>query len=163
MVETPRFQKVANKSDLKEGGLLGVEIDNKRVVLSMVEGKVYAMNSICSHKGAPLEEGTLLGYDLKCPWHFALFDVRNGKVSARTVWAKDLESYPVQVDQITGDILINVSSGGSADSVKAGDVTYIKNYSSRLFGEKKESIADVFFFLLISDSFTYPVICHFFV
>ena len=47
MVETPRFQKVANKSDLKEGGLLGVEIDNKRVVLSMVEGKVYAMNSIC--------------------------------------------------------------------------------------------------------------------
>ncbi len=123
MVETSRFQKVANKSDLKEGGLLGVEIDNKRVVLSMVEGKVYAMNSICTHKGAPLEEGTLLGYDLKCPWHFALFDVRNGKVSARTVWAKDLESYPVQVDQTTGDILINVSSAGSADSGKAGDVT----------------------------------------
>jgi nitrite reductase/ring-hydroxylating ferredoxin subunit len=110
MVETPRFQKVANKSDLKEGGLMGVEIDNKRIVLSMVEGKVYAMNSVCSHKGAPLEEGTLLGYDLKCPWHFALFDVRNGKVSATTVWAKDLESYPVQVDQTSGDILINVSS-----------------------------------------------------
>jgi nitrite reductase/ring-hydroxylating ferredoxin subunit len=123
MVETPRFQKVANKSDLRESGLLGVEIDNKRVVLSMVEGKVYAMNSICSHKGAPLEEGTLFGYDLKCPWHFALFDVRNGKVSARTVWAKDLESYPVQVDQTTGDILINVSSGRSADSAKASDVT----------------------------------------
>lgn len=123
MVETPRFQKVANKSDLREGGLLGVEIDSKRIVLSMVEDKVYAMNAVCSHKGAPLEEGTLLGYDLKCPWHFALFDVRNGKVSASTVWAKDLESYPVQVDQTTGDILINVSSGGPADSAKASDVT----------------------------------------
>lgn len=123
MVETPRFQKVANKSDLREGGLLGVEIDSKRIVLSMVEDKVYAMNAVCSHKGAPLEEGTLLGYELKCPWHFALFDVRNGKVSASTVWAKDLESYPVQVDQTTGDILINVSSGGSADSAKASDVT----------------------------------------
>src|ERR671918_642411 len=122
MVETPRFQKVANKSNLREGGLLGVEIDSKRIVLSMVEGKVYAMNAVCSHKGAPLEEGTLLGYDLKCPWHFALFDVRNGKVSARTVWAKDLESYPVQVDQTTSDILINVSSSGSADSGKASDV-----------------------------------------
>jgi nitrite reductase/ring-hydroxylating ferredoxin subunit len=110
MVETPRFQKVANKGDLKEGGLMGVQIDSKRILLTMVEGKVYAMNAICSHKGAPLEEGTLLGYDLKCPWHFALFDVRNGKVSARTVWAKDLESYPVQVDQTTGDILINISS-----------------------------------------------------
>jgi nitrite reductase/ring-hydroxylating ferredoxin subunit len=110
MVETPGFQKVANKSDLREGGLLGVQIDSKRIVLSMVEGKVYAMNAVCTHKGAPLEEGTLLGYDLKCPWHFALFDIRNGKVSARTVWAKDLESYPVQVDQTTGDILINVTT-----------------------------------------------------
>ena len=123
MVETPRFQKVANKSDLKEGGLMGVEIDNKRIVLSMVEGKVYAMNSVCSHKGAPLEEGTLLGHDLKCPWHFALFDVRNGKVSATTVWAKDLESYPVQVDQTSGDILINVSSDGSTGSANASDAT----------------------------------------
>jgi nitrite reductase/ring-hydroxylating ferredoxin subunit len=64
-----------------------------------------------------------LGYDLKCPWHFALFDVRNGKVSTKTVWAKDLESYPVQVDQTTGDILINASSDGSADSAKASDAT----------------------------------------
>ena len=110
MVETPGFQKVANKSDLREDGLLGVQIDSKRIVLSMVEGKVYAMNAICTHKGAPLEEGTLLGYDLKCPWHFALFDIRNGKVSARTVWAKDLESYLVQFDQTTGDILINVTT-----------------------------------------------------
>jgi nitrite reductase/ring-hydroxylating ferredoxin subunit len=119
MVETPNFQKVANKRDLREGGLLGVQIDSNKIVLTMVEDKIYAMNAVCSHKGAPLEEGTLLGYDLKCPWHFALFDVRNGKVSAKTVWAKDLESYPVQVDQTTGDILINVSSDGSADSAKA--------------------------------------------
>lgn len=123
MVETPRFQKVANKSDLKQGGLLGIEIDNKKIVLSMVEDKVYAINAVCSHKGAPLEEGTLLGYDLKCPWHFALFDVRNGKVSAKTVWAKDLESYPVQVDQTSGDILINVSTGGSTDSANTSDAT----------------------------------------
>ena len=68
------------------------------------------MNAVCTHKGAPLEEGTLLGYDIKCPWQFALFDVRNGKVSARTVQAKDLESYPVQVDRTTGDILINVAT-----------------------------------------------------
>jgi nitrite reductase/ring-hydroxylating ferredoxin subunit len=119
MVETPNFQKVANKRDLREGGLLGVQIDSNKIVLTMVEDKIYAMNAVCSHKGAPLEEGTLLGYDLKCPWHFALFDVRNGKVSAKTVWAKHLESYPVQVDQTTGDILINVSSDGSADSAKA--------------------------------------------
>jgi nitrite reductase/ring-hydroxylating ferredoxin subunit len=123
MVETPILQKVANKSDLREGGLLGVQIDSMRIVLTMIESKAYAMNAVCSHKGAALEEGTILGYDLKCPWHFALFDVRNGKVSAKTVWAKDLESYPVQVDQTTGDILISFSSGGSGDSAKASGIT----------------------------------------
>ena len=123
MAETPTFQKVANKSDLREVGLLGVQIDSKRIVLAMVEDKVYAMNAVCSHKGAPLEEGTLMGHDLKCPWRFALFDVHTGKVSARTVWATDLESYPVQVDQTTGDILINVSSAGSAYSAKESGET----------------------------------------
>ena len=117
MVETPNFQRIANKRDLKEGGLLGVQINDNRVVLTMIEGKIYAMNAVCSHKGAPLEEGTLMGYDLKCPWHFALFDVRNGKVSAKTVWAKDMESYSVQVDEATGDVLVSTTAGhgGSED------------------------------------------------
>jgi nitrite reductase/ring-hydroxylating ferredoxin subunit len=110
MAETPNFQRVANKSDLKEGGLLGVQINGNRIVLAMVESKVYAMDAVCSHKGAPLEEGTLMGYDLKCPWHFALFDVRNGNVSAKTVWAKDMEAYPVRVDEATGDILVSINS-----------------------------------------------------
>jgi nitrite reductase/ring-hydroxylating ferredoxin subunit len=32
-----------------------------------------------------------MGPDLKCPGHFALFDVPTGKVSARTGWAPDME------------------------------------------------------------------------
>lgn len=36
------FQKVANKQGLKEGGLLGIELNGNKVVLAMVEGKVYA-------------------------------------------------------------------------------------------------------------------------
>jgi hypothetical protein len=44
MVETPKFQKVANKSDLRDGGLLGVQIDPNTIVLAMVEDKIYTMN-----------------------------------------------------------------------------------------------------------------------
>jgi nitrite reductase/ring-hydroxylating ferredoxin subunit len=50
-----RFSKSSKQElDLQEGGLLGVQINGNRVVLGMVEVKVYAMNAICSHKGAPL-------------------------------------------------------------------------------------------------------------
>jgi nitrite reductase/ring-hydroxylating ferredoxin subunit len=105
------FQRVANKRDIKEGGLLGVELEGNNIVLAMINGQVFAMDAICSHQGAPLEEGTLEGFNLTCPWHYAVFDVRNGKVSDRTVWAKNQTSYPVNVDESTGDILINVGAG----------------------------------------------------
>ena len=87
------YQKVANKKDLPEGGLFKVEPQDRHIVLSMVNGKVYAMDAVCSHEGGPLEEGSLDGYNLTCPWHYAIFDVRNAKVSDQTVWATDLDSY----------------------------------------------------------------------
>jgi nitrite reductase/ring-hydroxylating ferredoxin subunit len=79
----PGFQKVANKMDIKEGSLLGVELEGNKIE----------------------------GFNLTCPWHYAVFDVRNGKVSDRTVWAKNQASYPVNIDESTGDILINVRAG----------------------------------------------------
>jgi nitrite reductase/ring-hydroxylating ferredoxin subunit len=102
-----QYQKVASKNDLQEGGLLKVEARGKQIVLSMVEGKIYAIDEICTHEGGPLDEGEIKGYDLKCPWHYAVFDVRNGNVSDATVWATDLVSYDVKVDETNGDVLVN--------------------------------------------------------
>ena len=105
------FQKVANKMDIKEGSLLGVELEGNKIALAMINGQVFAIDAVCSHQGAPLEEGTLEGFNLTCPWHYAVFDVRNGKVSDRTVWAKNQTSFPVNVDDSTGDILVNIGAG----------------------------------------------------
>lgn len=105
------FQKIAlNNNDLKEGILSKVELDGKSIVLTKINGKVYAMDAVCSHEGGPLEEGTLEGYELKCPWHYAVFDVRNGKVSDQTVWATDLEAYPVKIDSSTGEIMVSLQT-----------------------------------------------------
>ena len=105
------LKSVANKKDIKEGGLLGVELEGNKIALAMINGQIFAIDAVCSHKGAPLEEGTLEGFNLTCPWHYAVFDVRNGKVSDRTVWAKNQTTYPVSVDDSTGDILVNVGAG----------------------------------------------------
>jgi glycine betaine catabolism B len=74
------YEKVAIKPNLQEGGLLKVESGGKPVVLSMVNGKVYAIDAVCSHEGGPIEEGTLEGYEVECPWHGSKFDVRTGEV-----------------------------------------------------------------------------------
>ena len=73
----------------------------------MDEGKVFAIENECTHQGGPLNEGELKGYGLKCPWHYAVFDVRNGKVSDSTVRASNLVYYPVKIDETNGDILVS--------------------------------------------------------
>ena len=80
------YQKVADKKELQEGGLLKVEADGEAIVLSMINGRIingriYAIDAVCSHEDGPLEHGTLDGYEVECPWHGSKFDVRTGEVT----------------------------------------------------------------------------------
>jgi len=103
MKDEEGYEKVANKQDLQEGGLLKVEPGGKPVVLSMVKGKVYAIDAVCSHEGGPLEEGTLEGYEVECPWHGSKFDVRTGEVTNPPAETPQLV-YEVKVEY--NDILV---------------------------------------------------------
>src|SRR5215217_314798 len=119
------YQKLANKKDFQgDNRLVRVELNGKPIVLSTVNGKVYAMDAVCSHEGGPLEDGSLEGYELKCPWHYAIFDVRNPKVSEETVWATDLKSYSVKVDQVSGDIMAFKSKKDRYPEYKAGQFAF---------------------------------------
>jgi ferredoxin-NADP reductase/nitrite reductase/ring-hydroxylating ferredoxin subunit len=96
------------EKDMQENKPVRIDVKNKPIVLTKVSNKVYAMDAICSHEGGPLEDGNVEGYNLTCPWHYAVFDIRNAKVSDQTVWATDLSSYPIKIEQSTGNILIDL-------------------------------------------------------
>lgn len=143
MPSASEYQKVANKKDLKEGGLLKVEPEGAPIVLAMVGGKIYAIDAVCTHEGGPLEEGELEGNNLTCPWHNAVFDVRNGKVSDQTTWATSLGSYPVQVDGSTGDISLNLQKSSQAGEKTTSDEKSKEamEASERKFYEEEEKKA----------------------
>jgi ferredoxin-NADP reductase/nitrite reductase/ring-hydroxylating ferredoxin subunit len=142
----PTFQKVANIKDLKESRLLRVDIEGKPIVLAMVKNNIYAMDAVCSHEGGPLEDGTLQGYELKCPWHYAIFDVRNARVSEQTVWATDLQSYPVKVDDATGDIMVSLQTtkpvSGEGEEATLGKSTQNSDTSQKKYYEEQEREAE---------------------
>lgn len=93
-----RYSTQIRKSDLHEGKPVRVDVNGKAIVMALVSGKVYAMDSVCSHEGGPLEDGTIEGFCLVCPWHQGIFDIRTAKASPETDWVTDLHSYGVVID-----------------------------------------------------------------
>ena len=84
-------------SELSPGAMKWVVIDRERVLIAHVDGAFYALRDCCGHLGAPLSTGTLAGYVIECPLHYACFDVRTGKLLSGPV-AADVASYQVRVD-----------------------------------------------------------------
>ena len=101
------FKTSLKKKDLEEGKLLKVDINGKSLVLTSIKGNYYSMDSVCSQEGGPLEEGTLENYTLTCPWHFGKYDIRTAKAFAETDWVTDMKSYPIIVDDRSGEISLD--------------------------------------------------------
>ena len=74
------FVRAAKIGELPPGTVREFQIEGKAVALANVEGKIYAINNTCLHRGGPLGQGTLEGNVLTCPWHGWQFDVTSGKV-----------------------------------------------------------------------------------
>ena len=74
------FQKVANMKDVPDGSSITVQgIDIVDICLINLNGKIHAISNICTHKGAPLNEGYVKKEYVVCPWHYASFRISDGK------------------------------------------------------------------------------------
>jgi nitrite reductase/ring-hydroxylating ferredoxin subunit len=73
------FVRVAALEDIAEGGVIAQTVNGRAICLCRYNGSVYAVERACGHKKAGLEKGTLEGYILTCPLHFAQFDITTGQ------------------------------------------------------------------------------------
>ena len=89
-------QDVCGVAELKSGEMKCVFVGATRILLSNVDGKVYATSDICSHALAYLSDGFLEGCLVECPLHGAQFDVTTGKAMSPPANG-DIETYEVTV------------------------------------------------------------------
>ena len=73
------FVRAAKTTEITPGTVQEIVVDGKSMALANVEGKFYAINNTCVHRGGPLGQGTLAGTVLTCPWHGWEYDVVTGK------------------------------------------------------------------------------------
>ena len=142
------FVKVANAKDIQPSQMKEVEVNGENICVANVEGKFYAIGSICTHEGGPLADGTLEGYEVECPWHNSKFDVRTGEVISPPA-SEPEPAYEVKVD---GDnILIKTQGKGRSlpqieltllekDKIEGTDVTSFKFSKQNVQGGGEDKI-----------------------
>lgn len=99
------FLRVLKKEEIPAGMIRELQIDGKVIALANVDGKFYAIDNVCLHRGGPLAEGELRGNAVTCPWHGWEYDVTTGKAVMNP--AVGVQTYAVEVRG--DDIYIDVS------------------------------------------------------
>jgi nitrite reductase/ring-hydroxylating ferredoxin subunit/uncharacterized membrane protein len=74
------FVDVGASGDFPEGALRRVQANGAAVLVVRQDGRLNAIAAVCSHAGGPLDEGTLEGGCVTCPWHGSVFRIDDGTV-----------------------------------------------------------------------------------
>jgi ferredoxin-NADP reductase/nitrite reductase/ring-hydroxylating ferredoxin subunit len=91
------FVKVADTRDILPSHMKEVQVDGENICVANIDGKYYAIGSICTHEGGPLADGTLESFEVECPWHGSKFDVRTGEVTSPPA-SEPEPTYQIKVD-----------------------------------------------------------------
>ena len=70
---------VCPAAELGPGMLRAIEIDSQPVVVRNVDGRLYAIENICPHRGGPIAEGDVADGVITCPWHDWSFNLATGQ------------------------------------------------------------------------------------
>lgn len=74
------FVAVMPEADLADEKPTRAEHNGVPILLVRRGRRVFALAETCSHFGAPLSEGSLIGDSIVCPWHQSRFSLSDGSV-----------------------------------------------------------------------------------
>jgi nitrite reductase/ring-hydroxylating ferredoxin subunit len=89
--------KMASKSDMGEGDVLGLEAEGQHIALYCHDGKYYATSNVCTHQFALLSEGYLEDCYIECPLHQGRFDIRTGEAMCAPL-TEGIKVFPVKIE-----------------------------------------------------------------
>ena len=90
---------------LGDGEMFSLNHNNKKILLSNINGKIFATERICTHAEADLSMGILSENGLTCPLHLSVFDLNTGKPQNLPA-EKQLDTYNIKLEN--NNILVEV-------------------------------------------------------
>jgi nitrite reductase/ring-hydroxylating ferredoxin subunit len=99
------FTDVAQVNEIPTGTMKSYSAGGKQILVANIDGKLYAIDNVCTHAGGELSKGKLEGKVVTCPRHGSKFDVTTGKciagpkVGFLRLKTKDETAYEVEVEE----------------------------------------------------------------
>lgn len=69
----------ASLDEIRDGAMLLGHANGEAVLLARQGDEIFAVGAKCTHYNGPLDKGLLVGHTVRCPWHHAAFDLRDGE------------------------------------------------------------------------------------
>ena len=99
------FIKLASINDAKPNSMMGVTINDQKILLANVNGNYYALSNVCMHRGCQLSKGKLQGETVVCPCHGSTYELKTGNF-VKGPTKKPQPVYELKVEN--NDIMINL-------------------------------------------------------
>lgn len=74
----PDFRQGVPLASVPLNGVLAGHVDGVAVLLARLDDGLHAVGGTCTHYGAALADGLVVGDEIRCPWHHACFSLRTG-------------------------------------------------------------------------------------
>jgi len=96
---TSSWIRACKTEDLKNSNPLDFDYEDKKILITNVDNRIYATDRICTHAYADLSTGFLNESEktVTCPLHMSIFDLENGK-PLNLPAEEPLKTYNVKVE-----------------------------------------------------------------
>jgi nitrite reductase/ring-hydroxylating ferredoxin subunit len=91
------WHRLASVSEVRDGEGFPADLDGIPIALYRIEGRVHAVDDVCTHEFAVLSQGFVESGTIECPLHAAQFEIASGKCLSGPAMT-DLRTYAVRVE-----------------------------------------------------------------
>lgn len=94
----PNWTNACSVDDVGTESVIRFDHENRTfAIYHGPDGEFYCTDGLCSHEKVHLSGGEVIGHEIECPKHSAVFDYRTGEVLTPPA-CFDLKAYPVKVE-----------------------------------------------------------------